>query len=74
MGKMHIIYPDLRAEMARRNICYNEIMSVLGISRASVSLKLNGKRPLVITEAKQIRDELFPDMSLDDLFWAEETV
>lgn len=74
MGKMHIIYPDLRAEMARRNICYNEIMRVLGISRASVSLKLNGKRPLFITEAKRIRDELFPDMSLEDLFGEEDTV
>ena len=67
-----VIYPALRAEMARRQLGYDAIQVALGVSCPAVSLKLRGKRKFTLSEAKQIRDTLFPDMGLDDLFGEED--
>lgn len=62
------MYCNLKAEMARKQIEIPAIMSVTGKSRAAVSKNLNGKGNFSVTEAISIRNNLFPDLSIDYLF------
>lgn len=62
------MYPNLKAEMARNNIEIPMIMNVTGKSRAAVSNNLNGRGNFTVIEAIQIRNKLFPDLSIDYLF------
>jgi predicted transcriptional regulator len=68
MRKRQVIYVNLAAEMARKNIAPNDIKKVLGVSQQSVSNKLTGKSDMSINEAFKIRDTLFPTLLVDYLF------
>ena len=65
---MRVSYPNLRAEMARENIAITDLMRVTGKSRSGVSKNLNGKGCFSVDESLAIRDDLFPDLSIDYLF------
>ncbi len=65
------MYPNLKAEMARRNIEIQAIMDVTGKSRPAVSNNLNGRGSFTINEAIKIKNELFPTCSIDYLFSLE---
>jgi hypothetical protein len=65
------MYANLKAEMARRNIEIPVLMRITGKSRAAVSNYLNGRGSFSVTEAIQIRDELFPGLTIDYLFSRE---
>lgn len=62
------MFPNLKAEMARKDIKYSKIAEILGISYASVANKINGKTDFTRSEIFKIRDTLFPDMPLEYLF------
>lgn len=63
------MYPNLNAELARKNIKRVDIANDLFYGRtATVSDKLNGKYPLLLSEALMIKNKYFPDLELGYLF------
>ena len=62
------MFPNLNAEMARKGLKRKDLARVFKGRIPSVSEKLNGKYPLYLDEARQIRDEFFPEYSIDYLF------
>lgn len=70
------MYPNLNAEMARIGIKRADIARDLFNGRtATVSDKLNGRYPLLLSEAVLIKNKYFPEMELGYLFEPEkETV
>ena len=67
------MYPNLKAEMARKKIEIQAIMDVTGKSRAAVSNNLNGRGSFSIDEAINIKNSLFPTFTIDYLFSLEPT-
>jgi plasmid maintenance system antidote protein VapI len=65
------VYPNLAAELARKGLKQKDLVPILNTRPATVSLKLNGKSPLLIDEAFKIQSTLFPELSLDYLFRRE---
>ena len=62
------MFPNLLAEMARNNITQEQLQAATGRNKSTISEKLNGKREFTLIEIKNIRDKLFPNLSLDYLF------
>lgn len=63
-----IMFSNLRAEMARKQITIIKISELLGVNRDTVSRKLSGKSPLFLNEALLINKELFPNKKITYLF------
>lgn len=69
------MYPNLNAELARRNIKRSQIAHDLFNGRvASVSDKLNGRYPLLLSEAIMIKNKYLPELELGYLFEPEKDV
>ncbi|MED1267407.1 hypothetical protein P4U03_12370 [Bacillus mycoides] len=66
------MYPNLRAEMARKGIVITQISSHLNLRYATVSDKINGKFRFYYDEALEIKETFFPDHNLEYLFEFEE--
>ena len=66
------MFPNLRAEMARKNINMTQLSEMTGIPLQRLSAKLNGKRELLMSEAILIKKALGVDMPLDELFAKED--
>ena len=67
------MYPNLNAELARRGIKRSDVARELFNGRtATVSDKLNGKYPLLLSEAMKIKKHYFPQLELGYLFDQEE--
>lgn len=62
------MFPNLDAEMARRKITKAVLAEKVGRTPTTLSLKLNGKAPLTLTECIEIRDVVNPECSIDYLF------
>ena len=71
MPTSQIIYPNLRAEMARRNISIQCIAKAIETGRDTAGAKLSGKRRLFFEEAIAIMDTFFPDEDIRHLFEKE---
>lgn len=67
------MYPNLNAEMKRLDIEQKDIARLLNKGEDGISLKFNGKRAWLLEEAKSIKKQFFPNMSLDYLFESKET-
>jgi len=65
------MYPNLRAEIARKNVTDAEVASAIGVSVSQFSLKKNGKYPFTLIEAFAIKNFLQSKLSLDVLFAPE---
>lgn len=65
---VHMVYPNLLAEMARSGYTVGDLAEVLGIHITGVYLMLKGERNISIKRAKNIRDRLFPGQKIDYLF------
>lgn len=65
------MYPNLNAERARRNITLENLAEALGVTVATVSLKLSGKYPVTLTEAKVIKECIGTNIPLETLFSTE---
>ncbi|WWU63818.1 XRE family transcriptional regulator [Clostridium baratii] len=68
MRASNIMFSNLRAEMARKQITIKKIAELLNINRDTVGRKLSGKAPLYLNEALLINKELFPNESVTYLF------
>ncbi|HHX63135.1 MAG TPA: hypothetical protein GX707_20855 [Epulopiscium sp.] len=66
------MFPNLRAEMARKNIKNTDIAKELTVTYDSISNKNRGKTEYSLSEVLKIRNVFFPGMSLDYLFASEE--
>ena len=64
------MYPNLNAEMARRNLTALTLSERTGIPYSTLIAKLAGKTPIKLIEAKAIKRALDTDMSIDELFEA----
>ena len=66
------MYPNLNAEMKRREIEQNDIAKKLNKGQDAISLKFTGKRKIFLEEAKKIKKYFFPELSLEYLFASKE--
>jgi len=64
-------YPNLKGEMAKRNVSIEDISGLLNIHRNSVSNKLNKGSAFSIEEASAIQRKYFPNTELKELFKKE---
>lgn len=62
------MYPNVRAEMARRKITLTMLANYLKRSVSATSGKLSGDYPITFKEAILIREFVAPEMSLEELF------
>lgn len=65
------MYKMLNAEMAKKNITLKQLSEFMDVSYETIRLKLKGDYPITLGEAKQIKDILKSDMTLELLFSAE---
>lgn len=59
------MYSELRVLMLKNRISMLELSKLIGVSRNTISDKLNGKTKFTIEEITKIRDTYFPTISLD---------
>lgn len=65
------MYPNLNAERARRNITLEEIAVKMNKRLATISNKFNGRYPITLNEAAQIKEIIGTDLPLEILFSTE---
>lgn len=51
-----MLYPNIRAEMGRKNLTIKQLAKLMNLSANSVSLKLNGKREFTLSEIEFMAD------------------
>lgn len=68
------MYRNAKAEMVRAGLNLEKVASGMGISGSALSLKLNGKSPITVNEAKQFKKIVGSDMTLEELFKSFEEV
>ena len=66
------MYPNLRAEMARKKITSEMLAEVLNINPATMSAKLNKKERLRLSEARKIYNHFFSETDFCYLFETED--
>ena len=66
------MYPNLRAEAARKKMSFGTLAEKIGIAKSSMFNKLNGTYHFTLEEAEKIRQALDVDIPLDVLFEREE--
>lgn len=62
------MFPNLRAEIARRNLTMAEVADAINVSVTHFSLKMNGKYGFTLEEAFAIKKFLKTKLSIDVLF------
>ena len=62
------MYPNVKAEIARKGLTLDAIAKAIGISLTTLSQKLNGKYPITLNEAKKIKVVLGVNIPLEVLF------
>lgn len=67
------MYPNLNAELARRNITVTILSEKTGIPYSTLAPKVRGEKPVKMSEARLIRDAISEDLTIDYLF-AEQIV
>jgi transcriptional regulator with XRE-family HTH domain len=62
------MYPNLKAEFARLGLTLEVIAKELDVTVGTLSLKLNGKYPITLNEAKKLKEIAKTDIPLEILF------
>ena len=62
------MYRTAKSEMMRRGLTLADVAPLMDISVGTLSLKLNGKYPITLNEAKQFKAIVKSDLSLEELF------
>ena len=62
------MYSNLKAEMVRQNFTVSDISGIIGTTEKTARDKINGKTEFSIYQAFQVRDKLFPSLSMEYLF------
>ena len=65
------MYPNLEAELKRRQIRREDVAKHLGLAMSTVSQKMQGKSEFTIGMAYQIKDMIGGDIPLEVLFAKE---
>ena len=65
------MYPNLRADLARKDMSIPQLAELTGIKTTTLYDKYNGRSAFSLDEAVLIRDALGLDMSIDELFRKE---
>lgn len=65
------MFPNLDAEMARKRITRASLAEKLHKTPTTLSLKLNGKAPITLSECMEIKEALETDCSIEYLFATE---
>lgn len=68
MNRHNIIYENLRAEMARKNISIQDMSKEINLARTTLGNKLSGKSPIGLNEACNIKNAFFPGLNISYLF------
>lgn len=66
------MYPNLEAEMARIRVTQNTMADCIDVTPTTLSLKINGKAGIYLSECMKLRDNFFPTCSIDYLFSTNE--
>ena len=66
-----MLFPNLRAELARKGMSIPQLAELTGIKTTTLYDKFNGRSAFTLDEAVLIRDALGLDMSIDELFRKE---
>lgn len=62
------MYSNVKAELARQNLSVVDLSDKTGVRYQTLVDKLNGKYPLTLEEAKNIKTALGVDLSMEELF------
>lgn len=62
------MYPNLKAEMARKGITAKQLAELIEVTPSTFSLKMLGKYDFTLAEAVKIKDALGVDIPLEVLF------
>lgn len=62
------MYSNVKAELARQNLSLVDLSIKTGIRYQSLANKINGKQPMTLNDAKNIKRALDLEISLDELF------
>lgn len=65
------MFPNLRAEIARKGLTISELGQQIGMARTTIYDKYKGRTAFTLDEAIAIQTALGVDMSLDELFEKE---
>lgn len=60
-------YQNMKAELKRVGATYDDVSEKLGMSMGNFSMKINGKVPMTVEEAKTVQKEFCKDATLDYL-------
>jgi len=71
MRPSNIAYPNLRAEMGRKNLGIVEMATELKYNRDTLARKLSKKSQIDLAEAFDIQEKFFPEYDLRYLFALE---
>lgn len=66
------MYPNLRAEMARRKVSQTHLADVIGVRIGTMSKKIAGHSSFTLDEANAIKAELNTELTLEELFSKDE--
>ena len=62
------MYRNAKAEMIRKGLRLEDIAPRMDITVPTLSLKLNGKYPLTLNEAKRFKEIVESELPLEELF------
>lgn len=62
------MFPNLDAEMARKKITRRMLAEAIHMTPTTLSMKLNGKATLTLSECIEIRDVVGKEFAIDYLF------
>lgn len=65
------MFPNLEAEMARRNLNKGDLQKTLGVRYATIVWKTTGKSSFTLEEAFEIQRKMFPEHTIEYLFSKE---
>lgn len=68
------MYRNAKAEMVRAGLILDKVAPSMGMTSGALSMKLNGKSPITVDEAKQFKKIVGSDMPLEELFKSFEEV
>jgi len=67
------MFPNLRAEMARKGLTTNELSTCLGCSPKTIRNKFTGRSEFTRAELFKIKSTFFPDLTIEYLFQKQNT-
>ena len=70
--KIYFFYPNLEAELVKRNLTHRKLARLLGITKSTIHSKLSGKGKISLEMKRAIHEFLQTDLSIEELFWHED--